>query len=148
MPSVPLLMPSLTPIVLKINPTKSLSHTPCLMVFAKSFRCILQVLPSYPMLTTPTCAFFKSASVNPIPYNMACAAGCVGSCVIVLLYLFKASLPSPEKIGTGVGGFLDSDILYLLLFIQSSIFEILKATPLEATKVWDCNSGEAVTLFL
>src|ERR1700752_1497166 len=90
MPSVPLLMPSLTPIVLKIKPTISLSHTPCFTSLARSFRCMLQVLPSYPMLTTPTCAFFRSSSVNPIPYNIACAAGCVVSWVRVLLYLFSS----------------------------------------------------------
>src|ERR1044072_3818807 len=42
------------------------------------------------MLTTPTWAFFRSSSVSPIPYSMACAAGCVGACVIVLLYLFSS----------------------------------------------------------
>src|SRR6185369_2070456 len=44
------------------------------------------------MLTMPTCAFFRSSSVNPIPYNIACAAGCVGSCVIVFEYLFSSTI--------------------------------------------------------
>src|SRR4029078_5940445 len=89
-PSVPLLIPSLMPIVLKIKPTMSLSHTPCFTIFARSFRCMLHVLPSYPILHTPICGFFRSSSVNPIPYNIACAAGCVGSCVIVFEYLFSS----------------------------------------------------------
>src|SRR5205814_8299274 len=42
------------------------------------------------MLTMPTWAFFRSSSVKPIPYNIACAAGCVGSCVIVFEYLFSS----------------------------------------------------------
>src|SRR6186713_2548322 len=42
------------------------------------------------MLHTPICGFFRSSSVKPIPYNIACAAGCVGSCVIVFEYLFSS----------------------------------------------------------
>src|SRR5690606_36428697 len=41
------------------------------------------------MLAIPTCAFSRSSSVRPIPYNMAWAAGCVGSCVMVFEYLFS-----------------------------------------------------------
>src|SRR5258708_4976740 len=40
------------------------------------------------MLATPTCAFFRSSSVSPMPYNIAWAAVCVISCVRILLYLF------------------------------------------------------------
>src|SRR5690606_650092 len=89
MPSVPLLMPSLTPIVLNTSPTNSLSHTAVLTSCASLFKCMLQVLPSKPVLTMPTCALVRSCSVRPIPYNIACDAGSVGSWVIVLLYLFK-----------------------------------------------------------
>ena len=74
-PSVPFEIPSLTPIVLKIKPTKSAFQTPFLTSLAKSFKCMLHVFPSYPMLTIPICAFFKSSSVKPIPYSIACAAG-------------------------------------------------------------------------
>src|SRR5215218_10055572 len=42
------------------------------------------------MLTMPTCALFKSSSVSPMPYNIACAAGWVSSCVNTLLYLFNS----------------------------------------------------------
>src|SRR5688572_15583225 len=44
------------------------------------------------MLHTPICGFFRSSSVKPIPYNIACAAGCVGSCVIVFEYLFSSTI--------------------------------------------------------
>lgn len=37
-------------------------------------------------------AFFKSSSVNPIPYSIACAAGCVSSCVNVFEYLFSSAI--------------------------------------------------------
>ena len=89
-PGVPIEMPSLTPIVLKINPITSSFKVPCLTNFAKSFRCILHGLPSYPVLAIPTSGFLKSSLVNPMACNIACAAGCVGSCVTALLYLFNS----------------------------------------------------------
>src|SRR6186713_362939 len=49
------------------------------------------------MLHTPICGFFRSSSVKPIPYNIACAAGCVGSCVIVFEYLFSSFICHCEK---------------------------------------------------
>src|SRR6187402_1171609 len=42
------------------------------------------------MLQIPTCAFFKSSSVSPMPYSIACAAGCVSSCVKTFEYLFSS----------------------------------------------------------
>src|SRR6187402_2118285 len=42
------------------------------------------------MLQIPTCAFFRSSSVSPMPYNIACAAGCVSSCVKTFEYLFSS----------------------------------------------------------
>ena len=56
-PGVPIDIPSLTPIVLKINPTKSASFVPFLISTAKSLRCILQGFPSYPVLAIPTKGF-------------------------------------------------------------------------------------------
>src|SRR5690606_41096984 len=83
-------MPSLTPMVWKVRPTRSFSHTAALLSCAGALRCMLQVLPSYPVLTIPTCAFFMSVSERPIPYSIACAAGNVGSLVSVLLYLLSS----------------------------------------------------------
>ena len=45
-PGVPIEIPSLTPIVLKISPTTSLFKVPSFTNLAKSFRCMLQGLPS------------------------------------------------------------------------------------------------------
>src|SRR6187200_826705 len=42
------------------------------------------------MLQMPTCAFFRSSSVSPMPYSIACAAGCVSSCVKIFEYLFSS----------------------------------------------------------
>ncbi len=89
-PSVPMLMPSLTPMVWKISPIRSSSCTPCLTTFARSFRCILQGLPSQPVLAIPICALFRSSRVRPMACSMAWAAGRLGSWVIVRLYLFSA----------------------------------------------------------
>src|SRR5258705_9009164 len=44
------------------------------------------------MLTIPTCALLKSSSLKPIAYNIACAAGCVTSCVNVFEYLFNSAI--------------------------------------------------------
>jgi len=87
-PGVPIEIPSLTPMVLKISPTRSTCSVPFLTWVDKSLRCILQGLPSYPVDAIPTSGFCKSSSVKPIACSIACAAGWVGSCVTVLLYLF------------------------------------------------------------
>ena len=70
-PGVPIEIPSLTPIVLKINPTKSMEFTPSFTSRAKLFKCMLQGLPSYPVLAIPIKGLLKSSSVNPIAYNIA-----------------------------------------------------------------------------
>ena len=58
MPSVPIEMPSLTPMVLNRMPTRPAAPTPFLSPSAaRSFRCMLQVLPSYQTLAMPTCGF-------------------------------------------------------------------------------------------
>src|SRR3990167_7254050 len=46
MPSVPMEMPSDTPMVLKRMPTSPAAVTPSFTCAARSFRCMLQVLPS------------------------------------------------------------------------------------------------------
>ena len=88
-PGVPIEMPSLTPIVLNIKPTTPLFMVPSLTNFARSFKCMLQGFPSYPVLAIPTMGLLKSSLVSPIACSMACAAGCVGSCVMVLLCLLS-----------------------------------------------------------
>ncbi|GAK51090.1 hypothetical protein U14_02332 [Candidatus Moduliflexus flocculans] len=88
-PSVPIEMPSLTPIVWKIRPTNPASCTPRLTSFANSFRCMLHGLPSQPMLAIPTWAFCISSSVMPIPYSIACEPTCERFCVNCALYLFN-----------------------------------------------------------
>ena len=70
-PSVPMEMPSDTPMVLKRRPTSPAALTPSLTLAARSFRCMLQVLPSHQLLTMPTSALTMSADVSPVPYSMA-----------------------------------------------------------------------------
>ena len=67
MPSVPIEIPSLTPMVLNRIPTRSDSLTPALTASANSNKCMLHVLPSYQTLAIPTCGLFMSASVIPVP---------------------------------------------------------------------------------
>ena len=86
-PGVPIEMPSLTPMVLKIKPTISCSGMPFFICVDKSLRCILHGFPSYPVLAIPIKGFWKSSSVRPMACNIACAAGWVGSCVTRWLYL-------------------------------------------------------------
>src|SRR4029077_2805486 len=89
-PSVPIEMPSLTPIVLNRIPTRPDSCTPSLTRAASLLRCMLQVLPSYQTLAIPTWALFMSASVSPVPYSIACEAPCDLGCVTRELYLLRA----------------------------------------------------------
>src|SRR5262245_26525683 len=88
-PSVPIEMPSLTPIVLNRIPTMPHSCTPSLTFSASLLRCMLQVFPSYQTLAIPTWALFMSASVSPVPYNIACEAPCERGCVMRELYLLR-----------------------------------------------------------
>jgi len=67
MPSVPMLMPSLTPMVLKRMPTRSAAAMPSLTHAPSSLRCMLQVLPSYHIEPMPTCGLCMSASLRPVP---------------------------------------------------------------------------------
>ncbi len=66
MPSVPIEMPSLTPMVLKRMPTRPAAATPSFTFSARMLRCMLQGLPSYQTLAMPTSALFMSASVMPV----------------------------------------------------------------------------------
>ncbi len=66
MPSVPMEMPSLTPMVLKRMPTNPAVVTPCFTFAARSRRCMLQGLPSNQTLAMPTWGFWRSASVMPV----------------------------------------------------------------------------------
>ena len=66
MPSVPMEMPSLTPMVLKRMPTRPAAATPSLTSSARSRRCMLQGLPSYHTLAMPTCGLSMSSSVRPV----------------------------------------------------------------------------------
>ena len=90
MPSVPMEMPSLTPIVLNRIPTRPAAVQPSFTFSARSRRCMLQVFPSNHMLAMPTCGLSMSASVIPVPYNMACEAPWDFTWVMRELYLFSA----------------------------------------------------------
>src|SRR5437868_2447787 len=89
MPSVPIEMPSLTPIVLNRMPTMPAAITPSFTLSASLLRCMLQVLPSYHIETMPTCGFCISASDMPVPYNMAWDAPWLFGCVIRELNLLS-----------------------------------------------------------
>jgi hypothetical protein len=75
-PSVPIEIPSLTPIVLNRMPTRPAATTPTRTSAARRSRCMLQVLPSYHMLAMPTCGLSRSAGWRPVPRSMACDAPC------------------------------------------------------------------------
>ena len=64
-PSVPIEIPSLTPMVLNRIPTMPAAVTPSLTTAASSPRCMLQVFPSYHMLAIPTWALSRSAGWRP-----------------------------------------------------------------------------------
>ena len=66
MPSVPMEMPSLTPMVLKRIGTIPAARTPALTCSESVSRCWLQGLPSYQTLAMPTCAFSMSLSTSPV----------------------------------------------------------------------------------
>ena len=67
MPSVPMEIPSETPMVLKRIPTRPAWTTPSLALAARSLRCMLQVLPSYHIEAIPTCGLLMSSSLRPVP---------------------------------------------------------------------------------
>ncbi len=65
MPSVPLLMPSLTPMLLKRSPTISRFCTASFAAAATSSRCMLHGLPSYHTEAMPTCGLFIPSATLP-----------------------------------------------------------------------------------
>src|SRR5690606_13112103 len=75
MPSVPMEMPSLTPMVWNIRPLSLAAVTLALTRAARSFRCMLHGLPSQPVLATPTWALPMSSSEKPVAYSIALEAG-------------------------------------------------------------------------
>src|SRR5688572_17940431 len=99
MPSVPMERPSLTPTVLNRSPTSPADCTPSLTAAARRSRCMLQVFPSYHMLQMPTCGFCRSASVRPMPYNIACDAPWLRGWVTREEYLFiiEANAPTHDE---------------------------------------------------
>ena len=66
MPSVPIDIPSDTPMVLNRIPTKPALSTPSLTAAARRSRCMLQLLPSYHMEAIPTWALDMSSGVSPV----------------------------------------------------------------------------------
>ena len=66
MPVVPILIPSLTPTALKRYPTMPASWHDLRIKVPSSSRCMLQGLPSYQMLPTPTNGFGMSSCVKPV----------------------------------------------------------------------------------
>ena len=119
MPSVPIEIPSLTPIVLKRNPVRPASVTPveqyissqshkfiwqskwCLLTEVKvipcftsperSIRCMLQGFPSNHTEQMPTWGNAIVSGVNPVAYNIAWEAPWLGGSVMMREYLFKIS---------------------------------------------------------
>ncbi len=65
-PSVPIEIPSLTPMVLNRRPTNPAAATPSLTISASVSRCMLQGLPSNQTLAMPTCGFDISSSDSPV----------------------------------------------------------------------------------
>ena len=71
-----MLIPSETPIVLNRSPTKPAAVRPVFTSAARSPRCMLQVLPSYQQLATPTWGLARSSGVRPVPSSIAWLAPC------------------------------------------------------------------------
>ena len=65
-PSVPMEIPSLTPMVLKRMPTSPAATTPSFTFSARPRRCMLQEFPSNQTLAMPTSGFCMSRSVRPV----------------------------------------------------------------------------------
>lgn len=118
-PSVPIDMPSLTPMVLNRNPVSPASVTPiisrivdsvtkketefqwngsiiavlwpCFTSPERSIRCMLQGFPSNHTEQMPTCGRAIVSGVNPVAYNIAWEAPWLGGSVMMREYLFKMS---------------------------------------------------------
>jgi len=66
MPSVPMDMPSLTPMVLNLMPSIPASSQPFFTYPPRSRRCMLQGLPSYHTDETPTWGLLMSSGSRPV----------------------------------------------------------------------------------
>ena len=71
MPSVPMEMPSETPMVLKRMATQLAARTPSLTLSPRPLRCMLQGLPSYQTAPMATWGLFRSDGVRPVAMSMA-----------------------------------------------------------------------------
>src|SRR5256885_2012871 len=91
-PSVPMEMPSLTPMVLKRMPTRPAAATPSLTFSASESRCMLHGLPSNQTLAMPTWGLSISPVFRPVAYSIAWDAPCDFLCVICELNVFRAML--------------------------------------------------------
>src|SRR3954447_21731027 len=100
MPSVPIEMPSLTPIVLNRIPTHPPAVTPALTWSASLFRCMLHGFPSYQTLAIPTCGLSRSAADRPVASSIACDAPWIAGWVIRDEY----GLGTFDVPAAGVGG--------------------------------------------
>ena len=74
MPSVPIEMPSDTPIVSNRIPIRPLSTTPLFTSVPRSPRCMLHGLPSYQQAAIPICGLLRSALLKPVANSIACDA--------------------------------------------------------------------------
>src|SRR5690348_1866557 len=81
MPVVPLVWPSLMPMVLKTQPIMPAASTPFFTCDARSLRCMLHGLESNPVLAMPTWALPMSSRLRPAAYSWARAPGCEMSSV-------------------------------------------------------------------
>ena len=70
-PLVPIEIPSLTPMVLKISGVNASFCTESLISFDKSFKCMLHGFPSYPVLAIPMKGWSNSFLVRPIACSIA-----------------------------------------------------------------------------
>src|SRR3989338_6882738 len=92
-PSVPIEMPSLTPMVLKQSPTIFFpSFTLSLMSRARSFRWKLQEFPSHHMLTMPAWGSRRSCASRPAPWSMAWEAAWERGSVTRRLYMLSGTV--------------------------------------------------------
>src|SRR5438477_375240 len=75
--------------VVKRNPTHPDAETPSLARAARSFRCMLQGLPSNQQEAMPTCALSRSCARSPVAMSIACELPCTAGWVIFDEYLFS-----------------------------------------------------------
>src|SRR5829696_8283227 len=104
MPSVPIEMPSDTPIVLKRMPTQFDAATPSFTCPPRSCRCMLHGLPSYQTASMPSCGLFRSTAVKPVAISIAWLAPWLAGWVLRLEYLLSFPLLAGGVIASVVMG--------------------------------------------